>query len=139
MLASGIGFVYAFVAVYFWSVYPNVNKLQDWLLDVLARQGHNVAYKLTIYSHDLAANILLALPFAYLVSLIPPKRSWRLLSTALATSLILVYWQNLVDPDSLVVLSRYWQFWLGIGIQIIALLAAFSIVLLFNRRPIAKA
>jgi glycopeptide antibiotics resistance protein len=132
-----IGAFYAVVVSLFWGVYAVVNPLNDWLIEIFANQGRDTAYYFAIYSHDVIANILLALPFAFLISIIPPRRSWKLLGVALLTSLILLYWRIIFDFGSLFLLSKHWAFWTGLAMAIASPSLAFAAVVKFQQRAAA--
>ena len=58
-----------------WIWLPRHNPLTQWLLDTYSGPNSDLFYVL-IHIHDSIVNILLALPFAYLITRIRPDRRW---------------------------------------------------------------
>ena len=111
------------------------NPLNRWLIENLAKTGHEAAYYVAIYSHDLLIYVLIALLFALLIALLPPRNSWKYLSVALATSLLLQYWPAISDPWPWITLSKNWRFYVGLCISMLGLPLAFSAVMAIRKRP----
>lgn len=101
---------------------------------MLARQGHEIAYRLAIYTHDLVVNILLALPFAVLITTFKPRRSWVYLWIALGSSTLLLEWTLLTDLEWLMNVLRMWSFYAGAAVMFISLPLAYIAVVTFQTR-----
>ena len=128
-IASGLcGVVYAVIGVAFWGVYPIISPVNDFLLAALIKGGRPTAYYLSIYSHDLAVNVLLAMPFALFISKIAPEGSWKYVWMALGTALVLQYWRLFADPVGLKLILSAWKFYAGLFLSAISLPLAFLIV-----------
>jgi len=74
-LLAGVTLIYRAVATIFWGFLPRHNPITQWLLDTYAGQNSDMYYVL-VHVHDSIVNLLLALPFAYLITRIRPDRRW---------------------------------------------------------------
>ena len=59
----------------FWAWLVRNNPVAEWLLKTLAPQGHELLYGVAIYAHDFMINLVVSLPFVYLVSRLKPLAS----------------------------------------------------------------
>jgi hypothetical protein len=65
------------------------NPIFNWLLDIFAVTDPAL-FKSAVWIHDILVRILSALPFAFLITRIPPDRRW----TYLALAVLLIFtWQ----------------------------------------------
>jgi hypothetical protein len=136
LAAVTIGVTYHLVSIVIWGFLAAGNDpLQNYFLDTLMREErHVVAYRILISLHDVALNLLLALPFAAAFRLIPALRSWTCVALAAAVAVVGIYW-NMVW-EQLPFLARNWQFWFGLLMTALSLPAAFSAL---NRRVTPRA
>ena len=74
-LAAAIGIAYDLILVRVWSYLSIYNPLTNWLLDEYASARPELFTNLVVI-HDLLVNIVLAYPFALLISHIRPDRRW---------------------------------------------------------------
>ena len=132
-LLVGVAIIYRFCVIYFWAYTPRYNPITDWILDAYAESSERLYYMFT-YTPDLAINILLALPFAYLISKIQPDRRW--VYAASVVFAILVWEYRLVffvhrDP---LTFFGYHQALIGLVIMLFALPTALLILTAAGRR-----
>ncbi len=132
--AVACGAVYIFVLAEVFGRLLVSNPVNRWLIEKLAKTGHEVEYNAAIYSHDLFVYVLIALPLAILLSLLPPRNNWKYLLAALATSIILQYWAPITDPSVLPHLGKHWRFYVGLGISLLGFPLAYSAVLAVRKR-----
>ena len=72
----------------FWAWLVRNNPVADWLLTTLVPQGHELLYGVAIYAHDFVINLVVSLPFVYLVSRLKPLASiWLFLLFAVSFEL----------------------------------------------------
>ena len=133
LASAAIGLAYYWTAAYTWGIYAAGNPINDALLDVLARHGHLVAYRVSISVHDVIVNMLLALPFAAALCLFRALRSWA--HAALATTASLIAGYGAIDWESLQFLLPHWTFWLGFLMAALSLPAAFALLLRLRFGP----
>lgn len=131
--AALAGAAHAFAAVFLWTFLAVSNPIIDWLLDSLARKGHEVTYRLAIYSHDLIVNVMLALPFAVFIAFLTPRRSWSYLWVALTVSVCLLNWSLLLDPGHFAIVLGLPSFYLGTLVMVLSLPLAFAAVIASGR------
>ena len=122
------GALLTFFGVAFWGLYVLNHPINNWLLANFATKGQPLAYYVSIYSHDLILNVLIALPFAYFLSKIPPQKSWRYVWVAVVTGVVLQYWRLFADPIGLNVVLKAPTFYAGVLVSIVALPLAFIAV-----------
>ncbi len=134
LVAAICGAFLAIFGVAFWGLYVLNHPINDWLLANFATKGKPLAYYLSIYSHDLAVNVVFALPFAYLLSRISPQKSWRYVWVALATAVVLQYWQLFVDPVGLNIILKAPSFYAGFFVSAVALPLAYFAVKKLRRK-----
>jgi hypothetical protein len=71
------------------------------------------------------------------LSHLQPKKSWRYLLTAVATSWLLQYWPLIVEPSRLMTLLKWaghWKTYVGLAMSILALPLAFAAVTRYGKR-----
>ena len=134
LVAALVGISHAVLISNFWGFFVPRNPINEWLLDLLARHGHETAYRLAIYTHDLIFNFLLALPFAFLVATLKPRYSWVYLWISFSASTLLLEWHLLTDPEWLMSVLRMWSFYAGTAVMLVSLPLAFSAVVTHQRR-----
>ena len=134
LAAAVTGVIHAFVTVQFWGRYAIDNPLNNWLLEVFAKNGHSVAYYLAIYGHDVAVNFVLALPFAALIAFLWPRFGWTLLAVTLSSSVVTGYWGIFLNFSTVGLLVRQWSFWTGLVVFAIPLPLAFAALRPFKRK-----
>jgi len=131
LVAAAVGFVYYWAAVEFWGIYAAGNPINDTLLDVLVRRGHNMAYRVIISVHDVILNVLLALPFAAVFRLLRAVRSWTHVGLAATVAVIVGYGPT--EWESLPLLFRGWVFCFGFAMSALSLPLAFALLSRFHR------
>lgn len=67
----GAGFYY--LLIYFWTYFPNVNPLFQWLLSCCTRA---IWFRPVIFLQDLFINILLWVPLAFIIFRLKPINIW---------------------------------------------------------------
>ena len=72
---AGLALIYRATVTMVWAFLPRYNPVTQWLLDTYAGSNSDLYYVL-IHIHDSIVNVLLALPFAYLITRIRPDRRW---------------------------------------------------------------
>ena len=133
----GCGVAYIYILAQLFGRVLVRNPIHLWLLERLAKTGHEAEYKIAVYLHDFLIYFIVAVPFAVVLSRLPPINSWKYLHVALATSLVLQYWGPITDPAALANLAELWQFYVGLGISILGLPLAFAAASAVNNRVIA--
>ena len=128
LIGAGCGFAYTYILVQLFGRVLVFNPINEWLLENLARAGHEVGYRIAIYSHDFLIYIIVAIPFAVVLSRLPPKNNWMYLLVALATSLVVQYGVLFSDLSRLISVAGHWQFYVGLGMSILGLPLAFAAV-----------
>lgn len=134
LIAAGCGVIYIIAIVEIFGRVLVPNPINEWLIEKLATAGHGVAYTIAIYSHDFLIYIIVAVPFALMLSLLRPRYSWKYLIAALIASLAAHYWLPLTEPDRLMHLVQSWRFWVGLGMSVLGLPIAFVTMTLLGRR-----
>ncbi len=130
-LAGAIGIAHASISAFLWPYFIPVSPIDDWLISVLGAQGSTTAFHIAAYATDLAVFVLRATPFAYLVSLLRPNNSWKLLWIALAASTSVLFALIAVEsPEVIVIITETWLFFVvGMAIFTISLPLAFVAVI----------
>ncbi len=131
--SGGVGFVYSSAVVHFWGIYPSKSTLTQWFLTEFAMKGRAIAYQLAVYSHDILLNVLLAIPFAYVIGRLRPKRDWAYLSVAVLVALMLNYGHLVFDLRALRFLLREFGFYMGIVMLLVSLPIALTLIRRFGR------
>lgn len=132
LVAALIGAAYSWLAVAFWGRYSMNNPINDWLLEVLAKQGHNISYYLSIYTHDVLLNVLLAAPAAIALVAFKESDNWNCVLVAVAAAVIVGYWG--MEMSSLPLLFRSWGFWAGLAMTLFSLPVAFTAIRVFRKQ-----
>lgn len=133
LIGIGCGYVYIYILAKLFGQVLNPNPINQWLLEYLAKAGHEVGYFVAIYAHDVLLYIIVAIPFALLLSRLPPKNEWKYLFVALATSLVVPNWILFAEPSRLAILAEHLPFYVGTVISILGLPIAFAIVTTLSR------
>ena len=128
MIAVGCGATYVYVLSLIFGRLLVPNPINQWLIEKLARTGHEFEYSIAIYLHDFLIYVIVALPLALVLSRLPPKNDWKYLFTALAASLVPQYWVLIFEPSRLIRLAEHWQFYVGLAMSIFGLSLAFTAV-----------
>jgi hypothetical protein len=128
LLGVGCGVAYIYILAELFGRVLVPNPINQWLIEKFARAGHDVEYNIAVYSHDFLIYFIVAIPFAVVLSRLPPKNSWKYLFVALATSLVLQYWVPITDLAALARLAELWQFYVGLAMSILGLPLAFAAV-----------
>ena len=133
LMAVLIGAAYSWFAVAFWGRYVINNPIYDWLLEVFVKQGRSALYFISIYTHDVLLNVLLATPAA--IALIAFKDSNNLICVlvAVVAAVIVGYWG--MEMSSLSLLFRSWGFWAGLGMSVLSLPIAFATIRVVRKQP----
>ena len=93
LLASAlIGTFYWWVVMHAWAMHIVDNPLNKWLLAIQFPRNHLALYKVLIYSHDAAFNVLLALPFASMFMLVTRLNNWQCIAVAVLAANVATYW-----------------------------------------------
>jgi len=75
--AMVVGVTYYYVSGFFWGYVAHDLWHIEWLYNLLREQRiSSWTFRAVIHPHDILVNLLLAFPFAYLLSLIKPERKW---------------------------------------------------------------
>jgi hypothetical protein len=134
LFGAGCGIAYVYILAQLFGRVLVPNPINQWLIDKLARTGHEVEYKVAIYSHDFLIYFIVAVPFAVLLSRLPPKNNWKYLLVALATSLVIQYWGPITDLAVLTRLAGMWQFYVGLAMSTLSLPLAFAAVSAISKK-----
>lgn len=132
LVAALIGAAYSWLAVAFWGRYVVNHPINDWLLGVFAKQGHNILYYASIYTHDVLVNVLLATPAAVALVALKDSNNWHCLLVAVAAAVVVGSWG--MELSSLSLLFRSWGFWAGLAMSVFSLPIAFAAVRAFRRQ-----
>lgn len=124
--AALVGAGYAWLATSFWGWYAANDPINDWLLEVLAAQGHRALYYLSVYTHDLVLNVLLAAPGAFALVAFEGSNNWRCALVSVAAAVIVVYWGT--EISALPRLLGGWGFWAGFAMSVFSLPMAFAAI-----------
>jgi len=111
LAATGIGALYGWLAIRFWRIYVVDNPINNWLIDVFARRGHESAYFISLYTHDLIINTLLAVPAAGLIVMLKPENIRIFVIVALGAAMTVGFWGSYWP--GLITLLGVWSFWVG--------------------------
>jgi hypothetical protein len=135
-----VGVAYIWAAVTFWGFYAATNPINAPLMDVLARNGHSAAYRVSISIHDVVVNVVLALPFAAVFRLSQGLRNWAYVAVAAATAVIGTL-AAFTNWEALPMLVGSWGFWFGLGMTALSLPGAFALLskIRFGATPSAAA
>jgi hypothetical protein len=128
---SGVAYIYVLSLMFGHVLVPN--PINQWLIEDLAKTGNELGYNVAIYTHDLLVYVVVAIPFAVMLSRLPPKNAWKYLLFALGASLLSQYWILIAEPSRLVTLVEHWQFFVGLGISMTGLPIAFALITAFHR------
>ena len=134
LVAALVGAAYSWLAVAFWGRYVINNPINDWLLEVFAKQGHSALYYISIYTHDVLLNVLLATPAAVALIAFKGSNIWNCVLVAVVAAVIVGYWD--MELSSLPLLFRSWGFWAGLGMSVFSLPIAFTTIRTFRKQPI---
>jgi len=88
-LAVGVAIAYNFMIAMFWGLFAAHNPIFNWLVDTYAVTDPAL-FKSAVWVHDILVNVLLALPFAFLITRISPDRRWAYVALAV---LLIFTWQ----------------------------------------------
>ena len=135
--AAVVGAIHAAFAVAFWGYFPNHNPVFDWLIEVLAKQGHEIGFRIAVYALDLVVSVLIAIPFAILISTLNPKNEWKYLWVALAVFFCLLNWSAFVTPQDFVQVLKFWSYYIGTLVTVSSVPLAYYIVLAAKSRASA--
>ena len=130
VVAIIVGLAYVWLAVAFWGWYVMNHPVNEFLLEVFARQGHDFLYRISIFVHDVFINILLALPAALVFVSISSLNNWKCVAVAVGAAFVGSYWT--VDPSSLALLIQSWNFWAGISMSVFSLPIAYLVAKSFR-------
>lgn len=133
LIGVGCGAAYIYVLSEIFGRLLVPNPFNQWLIENLAKTGHEVEYRIVIYTQDFFIYLIVALPVAFVLSRLPPKYSWKYLFAALGTSLALQYWPIIIEPARLIGVVNHWQFYVGLGMSIIALPLTFAVVYVLGK------
>lgn len=99
-LALIIGVVSHFVTFMVFGVTPLELWTIGWLFDLLGEKNINGGlFYIAIYSHGILLKMLLAIPFAYLLSRIKPDRKWWYVALAVIPLNLSAYSSVFLDGD----------------------------------------
>ena len=126
LVAALIGAFYWWVSVHFWGMHAADTPFPKWLHAVLPPREHRALDTAVIYSHDAILNVLLAVPFASMFVLFTRLNNWLCIAAAVVVANIAIYWGAEWGGDP--PLIKFWSFWVGAGMSILSLPAAFLIV-----------
>lgn len=122
-IAIVVGLVYAWLAVAFWGWYVMNHPINEFLLEVFARQGQEFVYRISIFAHDALVNVLLAAPAAITLVSIKGLNNWSCVIVATITAFVTLFWT--VDLSSLPLLFQSWGFWAGLYMSAFSLPIAY--------------
>ena len=123
LIAILVGLAYVWLAVAFWGWYVMNHPINEFLLEVFARQGHDFLYRISIFAHDVLVNVLLASPAALALVSIKGLNNWNCVFVAVVTAFVGSYWT--VNLSSLPLLFQSWSFWAGLGMSVFSLPIAY--------------
>jgi len=133
LISVGCGTAYIYVLSEIFGRLLVPNPINQWLIEKLARTGHETEYRLAIYTHDFLIYLIIAFPVAFALSRLPPKYSWKYLFAALGTSLALQYWPLVWEPSRLLSLAEHWQFYVGLAMSTFALPIAYAAISMLGK------
>ncbi len=136
-VAAVVGVLHAICLGAIWAVLAVEQPIVRSILDNYAGVWNESLLRIVIYLHDLIANILIAIPFAVLLALFKPTRSWRYLWVAAFVSILFVNAGLLIDPEWLTSVLRLPSFYIGTLVTAISLPIAFLTVSAAFRRASA--
>jgi hypothetical protein len=126
LVGALIGAFYWWVLIHAWGMHLADNPLNKWLLEMDFHRQHLTLYKAILYSHDVMINVLLAVPFASMFVLSDRLNNWPCLCVAVLVANVATYHGTDWTGSSLIV--AHWGFWIGLGMSLLALPAAFLMV-----------
>jgi hypothetical protein len=130
-IAAVCGASHAWIASQFWGFYAISNDLIKWSFASFDSKDYEFLSYLVIYTHDLAVNVLIAVPLAIAVALLRPRRNWKYLWVALVSALLTSYWYLLIEPGALLELVQHSSFFASLIVFVISMpLAYFAVVTL---------
>lgn len=124
MVAVLAGVLYGWVAINFWGFYSANSPITAWLIESLAGSGRRGLLRAGVFAHDATVNILLAVPFSAVFVALRPLNRWPFVLVSALAALVAVSWGT--EWSSQLVQSP--DFWVGLGIVLLALPAAFVLV-----------
>jgi hypothetical protein len=133
VLAAIYGALFSFILGTVWGYYGANHLFNQWLIDSLLKNGYAVAYYGAIYTHDLLLNMIIALPFAYLIGRLQPRYNWLLLAAALMVAVSVVYWPVLIRPRSALFVLSDWTGFVPFAVLVSSLPIGFSVLKMSNR------
>jgi hypothetical protein len=107
LVAALIGVAYSWLAIAFWGRYVVNHPIDDWLLEVFATHGHRILYYVSIYTHDVLLNVLLAAPAAFALVAFKDSNNWNCVVVAVAAGAIVGY--RGMEMSSLPLLFGSWD------------------------------
>lgn len=132
-LAVGVAIAYYFVLAMFWGLFATYNPIFKWLLNTYAVTDPAL-FRLAVWSHDIVVNVLLALPFALLITKISPDRRWAYVALAVLLVFIGQYRLVLFDIGLLEFLVHSNDALFGMIFTLVCLPFALLLVTLVQRR-----
>lgn len=130
VVAALIGMAYSWLAVAFWGRYVMNHPINDWLLEVFATRGHSTLYYISMYTHDMLLNVLLAAPAAFALIAFKESNNWTCVLVAVIAAVMVGYRD--MEMSSLSLLLRSWGFWAGLAMSMFSLPIAFSVIRAFR-------
>lgn len=130
VVAALIGVAYSWLAVAFWGRYVMNHPINDWLLEVFATRGHSTFYYISMYTHDMLLNVLLAAPAALALIAFKESNNWTCVLVAVIAAVTVGHWD--MEMSSLSLLLRSWGFWAGLAMSMFSLPIAFSVIRAFR-------
>ena len=132
-LSIVIGLTYDLVIVRIWAILPAHNPITKWLLDTYARSNPDLHQNFVLL-HDFIINVLLAIPFAFLILKIRPDRRWIYGGIAVLVVFALEYQYVLFQLDLLQFAMSGKGAFFGIVFTLTSLPIALLIMRLFERK-----
>ena len=120
--AACLGVLYAWVTIIFWGFYAGNNPIDQWLINALAVNGDEMAYRAVISIHDVVVNIVIAAPFAGLLLMRSSLNNWTCVVVAGLAAVLFANW----DTNWSVSLLTGAGFWLGLAMTLLSLPIAFA-------------
>lgn len=126
--ACGVAYVWVLSTFYAYSARSPIN---DWLINVLSRRGHETTYLIAITAHDLIVNVVFAVPFVIVVAWLRPRGIWQHLLVMWFAAVLLVNWPLVLDSGTLETMLRYGR--QGLILSIVPLPLTFLLVMFATR------
>lgn len=138
LVAAALGILYSYVGLPISAIYNVANPLDLWFFSTFALNGQTLIYYAAKHSHQLLVEVLISLPFAYLLSRITPEKSWKYVWVAVSVILAISLWRLVTTPIELdleaVQLAR--SFFISALKTTVAFVVAYSVVKKLRRRTI---